>query len=343
MVGRKDSSKVIERRNLKVEEEISESSYYTVQEEDNSDSDISSEESIFKTSEKKDTRQTQMRTIAPDSNMMVCNNVPTERATVIELSQRLCVSPDNVDSEIGPSRRNQTLGGKSISQSKIMESFLSNQDHNEIAFRNLYVVTGLAQKLQTLQTPRETSNEVTLRAFVEQEASRQDDKFRELYEATGLDRHSRPTTRHQFVSRDNSIQQNHSVYFNAAQETFSGRETAISTQRMSDVVTIMEDQVRRHEDRGILRHRSRVSRDQHARPKIKCLKIATFNMLSARQFRLATMLRELDILHVDLALLTETKLTNDIYPKYGHGSQVSATRAQSPYKGGVAIAWKDNN
>lgn len=75
----------------------------------------------------------------------------------------------------------------------------------------------------------------------------------------------------------------------------------------------------------------------------KHLKISSFNMQSARGFRLVTMLRELERMKMDLALLTETRLTDDIYTRSAYGFQVSATCATTPHKGGVAFAWRDNS
>jgi len=69
------------------------------------------------------------------------------------------------------------------------------------------------------------------------------------------------------------------------------------------------------------------------------IKIATYNIFSGRQGRLEMALRELDRLNVDVAFLTEAKLTG-IYTQHCLGYNVLATDAVSPHKGGVALAWR---
>jgi len=51
-------------------------------------------------------------------------------------------------------------------------------------------------------------------------------------------------------------------------------------------------------------------------------------------------LRELDRLNVDIAFLTEAKLTG-IHTAFSHGYHVCASVASSPHKGGVALVWRD--
>ena len=45
---------------------------------------------------------------------------------------------------------------------------------------------------------------------------------------------------------------------------------------------------------------------------------------------------------VGCAVLTETKLTDDRYPKFVQGYHVIASRAASPQQGGVALLWRES-
>lgn len=63
------------------------------------------------------------------------------------------------------------------------------------------------------------------------------------------------------------------------------------------------------------------------------MKICTFNVRLARNFRLESVLRELKQMNMDLAVLRETNLTNNIYTRSSQGYQVSATNANSAHKG----------
>jgi hypothetical protein len=44
---------------------------------------------------------------------------------------------------------------------------------------------------------------------------------------------------------------------------------------------------------------------------------------------------------IGCAVLTETKLTNDQYPKFVLGYQVISSKAASPHQGGVALLWRE--
>jgi hypothetical protein len=48
-------------------------------------------------------------------------------------------------------------------------------------------------------------------------------------------------------------------------------------------------------------------------------------------------LRQMDI---GCAVLTETELTNDRYPKFVQGYHVIALHATSPQQGGIALLWR---
>ena len=66
-------------------------------------------------------------------------------------------------------------------------------------------------------------------------------------------------------------------------------------------------------------------------------KLATWNIRSGRNGGLESALRALDALEVDIALLTETKLTKGIYTRWSSSYSVIATDAKSAYQGGVAL------
>ncbi len=44
---------------------------------------------------------------------------------------------------------------------------------------------------------------------------------------------------------------------------------------------------------------------------------------------------------ISCTVLTETKLTNDRYPKFTSGYQVILSKAASPYQGGIALIWRE--
>jgi hypothetical protein len=45
---------------------------------------------------------------------------------------------------------------------------------------------------------------------------------------------------------------------------------------------------------------------------------------------------------VGCAVLTETKLTDDWYPKFVLGYRVISSKAASPHQGGVALLWRES-
>ena len=61
----------------------------------------------------------------------------------------------------------------------------------------------------------------------------------------------------------------------------------------------------------------------------KKIKIATYNIRSGRAGNLESALRALEQMEVDLAILTETKLTDDRHTKFNFGYRVVATKAAS--------------
>jgi hypothetical protein len=48
-------------------------------------------------------------------------------------------------------------------------------------------------------------------------------------------------------------------------------------------------------------------------------------------------------MHIDVAIFTEAKLTNDIYSCWSDGYRIMAIRATSPNQGGLALVWKESN
>jgi hypothetical protein len=49
------------------------------------------------------------------------------------------------------------------------------------------------------------------------------------------------------------------------------------------------------------------------------------------------------LVHVDIAILTKAKLTDNIYPRSYMGYTITATTAPSINQGGIALAWRDTN
>jgi hypothetical protein len=69
--------------------------------------------------------------------------------------------------------------------------------------------------------------------------------------------------------------------------------------------------------------------------------IATWNIRSGRRTGLAAAAKGLRQMGIGCAVLTETKLTNDRYPKFVLGYQVISSKAASPHQGGVALLWRE--
>lgn len=79
----------------------------------------------------------------------------------------------------------------------------------------------------------------------------------------------------------------------------------------------------------------------HPRTKPR-FKLATFNIISGRNERLVSAIRAMKQLNVDIALLTEAKLTNEAYTRRTDGYNVKATKALYPHVGGVALCWRES-
>ncbi len=70
--------------------------------------------------------------------------------------------------------------------------------------------------------------------------------------------------------------------------------------------------------------------------------VATWNIRSGRGAGLAAAAKGLRQMGVGCAILTETKLTDDRYPKFVQGYHVMASRATSPQQGGIALLWRES-
>jgi hypothetical protein len=70
--------------------------------------------------------------------------------------------------------------------------------------------------------------------------------------------------------------------------------------------------------------------------------VATWNIRSGRGAGLAAAAKGLRQMAVSCAVLTETKLTDDQYPKFVQGYHVIALRATSPQHGGIALLWRES-
>jgi hypothetical protein len=67
--------------------------------------------------------------------------------------------------------------------------------------------------------------------------------------------------------------------------------------------------------------------------------VATWNIWSARRAGLAAAAKRLRQMGVSCAVLTETKLTDNQYPKRVEGYHMIASKATSPQQGGIALLW----
>jgi hypothetical protein len=67
---------------------------------------------------------------------------------------------------------------------------------------------------------------------------------------------------------------------------------------------------------------------------------ATWNIRSGRGAGLAAAAKGLCQMGVDCMVLTETKLTNDRYPRFVSWYHMIASKAASPHQGGITVLWK---
>ena len=67
------------------------------------------------------------------------------------------------------------------------------------------------------------------------------------------------------------------------------------------------------------------------------LVIGTINLEKGRHVRMQAAARCLGKMNIDLAILTETKIVNEIYAREAEGYSITATVAKSFHQGGVAL------
>jgi hypothetical protein len=78
-------------------------------------------------------------------------------------------------------------------------------------------------------------------------------------------------------------------------------------------------------------------------PKPQQVLLCTYNIVSGRGSRLIAAIRALEVMHVDVAILTEAKITDNIYPRQYMVYTITATTAPSIHQGGIALAWRQRN
>ena len=71
------------------------------------------------------------------------------------------------------------------------------------------------------------------------------------------------------------------------------------------------------------------------------LSVAAWNIQCGRNGGLESACRALVSLDVDIAILQETKLTNNVYARRSSGYSIIASDAPSASQGGVALAWRE--
>jgi hypothetical protein len=72
----------------------------------------------------------------------------------------------------------------------------------------------------------------------------------------------------------------------------------------------------------------------------KTFSVATWNIRSGQGPWLAAAAKALCQMGVSCTVLTETKLTNDRYPRFVLGYHVIASKAVSPHQGRIVVLWK---
>ena len=71
--------------------------------------------------------------------------------------------------------------------------------------------------------------------------------------------------------------------------------------------------------------------------------VGAWNIRSARGAGLAAAAKGVRQMGVGCCVLTETKLTDDCYPKHVSGYCMIASKAASPHQGGVALLWEKDH
>ena len=77
--------------------------------------------------------------------------------------------------------------------------------------------------------------------------------------------------------------------------------------------------------------------------KMPKLVIGTINIQYGGNVRIQTAARCLKQMNVDLALLTETKIVNELYTRGAEGYTITATKAKSIHQGGVALVHRSHS
>jgi exonuclease III len=85
-----------------------------------------------------------------------------------------------------------------------------------------------------------------------------------------------------------------------------------------------------------------VTTNRQGDPASGTIRLATLNIISGRAERLVAASRALQQMNVDVAILTETKITDECYTRHSFGYEIRASKAPSTSQGGVAICWRDN-
>jgi exonuclease III len=70
------------------------------------------------------------------------------------------------------------------------------------------------------------------------------------------------------------------------------------------------------------------------------MRIATYNIRNGQQGNLESALRALQFMYVDLAILQETKISDEKYTKAYFGYEVLASKADTVFQGGIALAYR---
>ena len=74
----------------------------------------------------------------------------------------------------------------------------------------------------------------------------------------------------------------------------------------------------------------------------RVIRIASYNIRTARGGGLESVCRALDQMNVDLGFLCETKLSDDKYTKFSSNYRVFASKASNPHCGGVALVHRQS-
>jgi exonuclease III len=86
-----------------------------------------------------------------------------------------------------------------------------------------------------------------------------------------------------------------------------------------------------------------MSRHEVTRQHSNRLRLITYNIISAGGSRIIMALRAMNHMHIDLGILTETKLTNSMYTQQCYGYEVIATKSTSLSQGGVALFYRQQS